>query len=615
MKVVDIWPIAPVSQSLSASFFCGQHPSFQVLFSSSNELHFGLRVRAMVRISFDTTKTLLSNHIPVTMLSPTSGFLTSPGYDGLHYRPSFIDITHTLTLPAGYVAVMISFENLHVSEWDCRQGFSLNISLEAGTDKHEMPLCTQRSALVFRAREMKLRQKCESIRKIVDLGFKMYFSFHEDGAVPEQEQDGRFNCSVSYYSSFKLHLDCNMYDECADGQDEGGHCWFSSPACQGKLASGSKCFFTVHLVNNNNNNNNNNNDDDDDDDVDAMNDFDHQGGDFVAGNQGSRLSQLAAQCEEKGGELAVIQTRKELDDVTRLISFGKINAACGRFFTGTAMGDDKAENMYSQMWLRRNNWVLYTLFSAGRFQSDHGGYGMKKCEVVLPHQTKEAMFMYPCTLYKDGTSGAVCESRIPGTRREVVWRANTTRGVAKSGVIVHVAGRTTNQTIPLAVCPRGHLTHAFLQCDVSAECGAQDIVQQCTVHHDASSSSAFTFRANTSIPTDLTYNAGQPYNIQTPPKHDTERENKQNETVVQMFVCVHELETVHYSQVCDFHADCTDVSDESFCQYSVCQQFTCDNGQCVASSRVCDMLMDCLDNSDEASCEKEQSRFSLNTVK
>ncbi|KAL8614769.1 hypothetical protein ACOMHN_017750 [Nucella lapillus] len=60
-------------------------------------------------------------------------------------------------------------------------------------------------------------------------------------------QSGLFNCSGDGYSSVRYHLDCNMKPECEDGLDETEHCPFSSPGCQGMVASRNKCFKFIRL--------------------------------------------------------------------------------------------------------------------------------------------------------------------------------------------------------------------------------------------------------------------------------------------------------------------------------------------------------------------------------
>ncbi|XP_025101655.1 G-protein coupled receptor GRL101-like [Pomacea canaliculata] len=50
---------------------------------------------------------------------------------------------------------------------------------------------------------------------------------------PRPLDNGLWDCSVPYYNTFKLHLECNQESECDGGQDEGLHCPYSSLACNG----------------------------------------------------------------------------------------------------------------------------------------------------------------------------------------------------------------------------------------------------------------------------------------------------------------------------------------------------------------------------------------------
>ena len=72
--------------------------------------------------------------------------------------------------------------------------------------------------------------------------FKMLVSFHTQTTLPQRLSSGLYNCSVDYYWRFQRHLDCNLKVECEGGRDETEHCPFSSPACQGWIASRTKCF-------------------------------------------------------------------------------------------------------------------------------------------------------------------------------------------------------------------------------------------------------------------------------------------------------------------------------------------------------------------------------------
>jgi hypothetical protein len=366
-----------------------------------------------------------------------------------------------------------------------------------------------------------------------------------------------------------------MYEECVDGRDEGGHCWFSSSACQGKLVSGSKCFFPV---------------------------FDNDG----VSTRVDRVDQLAARCQVKGGELAIIQTRQQLDDVTRILRSGKVKTVCKRFSTGSKYGDIVPENnMYSQMWLGRERWVVYALQTLNTRRDNRIGTGQRFCRMAVLSNTD---VFYESCQRRLQSCGALCESRVKSPQRQVIWRSTdpaTAGGVNGSLLQVsrvkHLAGRSVAVDLILAVCPKRHFTHAFLACDTHADCAQDSFILSCTLHHNnyllQENASDTTMKLRQ---TDVDRAHGQPYNS---PNDNTQAVS------VKMFAFERGFQTVHYSLVCDFKEDCPDSSDEAFCQHAPCKQFTCDSGQCVSFTAVCDLLMDCLDNSDEVRCGVDVSRL------
>ena len=96
---------------------------------------------------------------------------------------------------------------------------------------------------VWEANNITVRQGGYNYSCLYEVGcFKILISFHTRNSIPHRFSSGLYNCSVDYYWRFQQHLDCNMEAECQDSRDETEHCPFSSQACQGWIASGSKCF-------------------------------------------------------------------------------------------------------------------------------------------------------------------------------------------------------------------------------------------------------------------------------------------------------------------------------------------------------------------------------------
>jgi hypothetical protein len=371
-----------------------------------------------------------------------------------------------------------------------------------------------------------------------------------------------------------------MFEECVGGRDEGGYCWFSSPSCEGKLASGSKCFFTVF-----------------DDDEDAF----------------PSVGQLQALCQEEGGEMAVIQTHKELEDVTRLINFGKISSLGRDFLTGSTYDADLTAkpNMYMQMWSARDNpkRIQYATFSYAMYEG--AIYEGEMCELLSPRSLLRYFLEMNCdTLLSN--YGAVCESRLNrDTRRQVVWSSVGSTNATAYGPFDYHAERQTvaGVSVPhisLTVCPKGHLTLTFLACDAHSDCGEGTFVDTCFLPRNSHDSDLHQENSLQTLKQTDSLQKLKQAGLDRAYKHvnSSRYKNRGGAVSVKMFVCERGLQSVHYSQVYDFQDDCQNRSDEAFCQHAACPQFTCDSGQCVSYTSVCDTLRDCLDKSDEASCEE-----------
>ena len=121
----------------------------------------------------------------------------------------------------------------------------------------------------------------------------------------------------------------------------------------------------------------------------------------------------------------------------------------------------------------------------------------------------------------------------------------------------------TAEDLKLLKCPKHHVTHSFLACDVRSDCLAESH-QSCT------------------------------YDGKVP-----------------MMPCDDGVEQVPMTLVCDHREDCTDGSDELDCVYPRCLPgyFTCDNSQCVPASSTCDAFADCKDQSDEKACGPPEIRL------
>ena len=176
----------------------------------------------------------------VRMTSTISGFISLSG----HSSVGLGHFSKTLHAPADNI-IMISFSKFQDFGQTCHstgRGLELYGGYQSGSeaplwrecDEHadiESYLLESSTVTVVWPRQYNTREY-----------IKLQFSFHHKDKPPHRLSSGLFNCSVDDYWTFRQHLHCNMKAECQDGQDETGHCPFSSPACGGWVASRNKCY-------------------------------------------------------------------------------------------------------------------------------------------------------------------------------------------------------------------------------------------------------------------------------------------------------------------------------------------------------------------------------------
>ena len=202
------------------------------------------------RVRFRAIKGKCQSELNMVMTSAASGYITSPGYNGRDFYPPMTFSVRTIVLNS-YHSVMLSFEE-----------FKLQVRGNVGTCIDWIMLfasdATENGVIMWKVcgREyiapevynQSIEVYFSSDKTKSYTGFKMRFSFFRSTHSHLKLTSGLFNCSVSYYTQFKDHVDCNMKQECEDREDERGHCPFSSPACDGSVAVGDKCYSLVKGV-------------------------------------------------------------------------------------------------------------------------------------------------------------------------------------------------------------------------------------------------------------------------------------------------------------------------------------------------------------------------------
>ena len=185
--------------------------------SSTNQLYLYYKNRPPIRITFKAVKPKLN----VRYYSRNTGVVTTP------YLTMYGSICDQLKVPNGHV-IIVSFESIR----------NCVTSLYESGNIHEMKYVN-----VMKVYNTTHVHVCYTSFTFYDQScFKMLFSFHPEGTVPQILKGGLYNCSVHYYWRFRQHLQCNIEVQCEDGRDEAEHCPFHSPVCPGGVEVYHKCY-------------------------------------------------------------------------------------------------------------------------------------------------------------------------------------------------------------------------------------------------------------------------------------------------------------------------------------------------------------------------------------
>ena len=166
---------------------------------------------------------------------------------------------------------------------------------------------------------------------------------------------------------------------------------------------------------------------------------------------------------------------------------------------------------------------------------------------------KDVITMRPCD--KLGRGRILCQPRTADNGRERQHGANKRQRRHRRPLIQRNVSSFLAQQSSFVPCPKSHVTHGFLACDLLSVCWfTGNIVLASTKEGKDIPSAASCPASMTSLPPS--------------------------------FLCAAGGLGVPYTLVCDHRADCQDNSDESFCHYAACSQSL---STCVASKQVRDL--------------------------
>ena len=503
-RIHDGWP--SIKQRKSVSLPC-VYMNDKVYLSTSNTLYVSYYNSPTFPIQFQAVEFGLA----VVPTSNFSGYVTSLVPAGFQLQRT--NIHGKLKVPHGHI-VMINFQTFNKFR-GCFEKVLLLWKEQSNSAKrrefiHDYERLVHLYAtthveiqvILFRSTTSDFRNKC----------MNMLFSFHPEDRVPRMLENGLYNCSVDDYWRFQQHLDCNLKVECEDGRDEAGHCPYSSPACQGWIASRSKCYSPLRFV------------------------------------QNAHPMTAQEECQKEGLTVATIKTNQELTDFQNLF----LGRSHPKVFIGLSVASKlQTPFMYRRFYIWFDNTPLYETgfikLPEEKFAVQYHQYktcfGTFRCKMTIAQLAIQESMMY-----------FACEQQL---RSEQKFEVSVPKQV--NATFTHLRHAMTT-------CPEGHVTHAFLSCDVESRCGQ----------------TVCSFLQGT--------------------ENFTEVHLASNDPTAEMYTCPKDGFKIPYTLLCDFREDCQDKNDESFCRHPRCDAFSCGNGECVAASKRCDRKSDCMNSYDEDNC-------------
>ena len=435
-----IWTTQKYSRHLHLSNFAADGFLF---LSFSSKFDFTLLRHRMNRMTceqdiyilFLATKQTLRTRLRVVMTSSMSGYVTPPGYP---FTPVFADVraSHTIHVHK-HQRVMLSFKQQSAFLLSAFSSSTGLVTLsKINPNAAAKIVWSQRGVLNTPAAVYNSSINIKLETQTISVSFSICFSFHVYPALPQQLQGGLFNCSVAHYASFKDHLHCNLKQECEGREDEGGHCPFSSPACDGKMAvGGSKCY-SLHVSNN-------------------------------------KISWLEAQklCQAKSRQLVTLRFKEEVRIFLKML---RIASRVQHAYVGLLM-DKNVPNLYRHTWRWDHASIAY--FAHGVRANHHQQLG---CVARLSVE----LILRSVSIHHPLLASYVCEHdqlkiSLHSGLRETEPKGNKVIGHASSSQGKYAVRQA------LTVCPGGYLTHDFLKCDLQAACLVQRHELTCPLNNSA----------------------------------------------------------------------------------------------------------------------------------
>ena len=349
-------------------------------------------------------------------------------------------VRKSLVAPSGSV-IMFSVRDL---AWGCAQEFEMYSQDQNNSDVLLWKGCDLQYAKRYVLETNSITLQWAKLQCFSQpLCTEVYFSFHPKNKVPERLSNGKYNCSVDYYWRFQQHLDCNLQVECEDGRDEAGHCPFSSPACDGWVASRSKCYGYVSS-----------------DNLDRS-----------VRNEQSTYKKAVKFCASLNASVATFKTSDDIAAITTAVSrYLQVPKKLKEVFLGVSYGMFSVPNIYRRVFVASDKSVIhYTLPKFVRFS-----YKGEAICFILKHKDDFRGFdIKQLACFSDAfihlKSHVFCEitaETSDQSHKQIILSS-------KASFYSFLSGN-----ISFSRCPNGQMVHMFLSCYPHFVCG-QKLSQAC----------------------------------------------------------------------------------------------------------------------------------------
>ena len=526
----------------------GNFSKSPVFFSRSNEVSFSCKSQKLryqhipvtllkFKILFKSTGEQLWTQMTPVLTSRTNGFVTSPGFSLTRSYGPFLDARCNITIPDQHV-LMVSFPHFALLPVGTTAGVfsypsfvSLQTISQTGTAVNQ-PILMHTGYIpprLFHSAVLVVRfvSGNSAWDREQRSGMNMTFSLHPLRTAPSMLTTGYFNCSTPHYAAFKQHIHCNLRRECEDGEDEGAHCSFSSPSCNGWIEAGGKCYFSVDL------------------------------------DRRVTWQRAQTECEKRGAVLAMMKTPTEWEAFWKI---SHIEKNWKRAYVGVLFNQRNLQPLYRHTWMWLDGSPAFDVnITAGHFQEEASFHlrlsavaeGLRLKSTVIKRRHTDECSRYICQVHYADSQSGIEYTAVSGLRSNI-----STAAVME---------------LDLIPCPTGHLVRAYLLCDTESRCGTEVAQSHCSASvRDSRLSQTSSLRNNVSAVNIVLFTCANkitslPYTLVCDFRCDCEDQSDES-------FCTHSQscgknttyrcqsgQCIPSSQMCDLKADCLDVSDENRC--------------------------------------------------